>query len=129
MNMSAEIVVVLITVFGGLAATILLELFKRLLSRARDRSGQDARLRNELRAEAERAKDQLDEIRAEIKASEKEADKWRSDYWSLFNSYNNLRALLDKVDAEKMTVEELRAKIHSQAPHEARLDQDRNSAE
>jgi uncharacterized coiled-coil DUF342 family protein len=121
--MSAEIVVVLITVFGGLAATILLELFKRLLGRARDRSGQDSRLRNELRAEAERAKDQLDEIRAEIKASEKEADKWRSDYWSLFNSYNNLRALLDKVDAEQMTVAQLRARIPNQAPHEVRLEE------
>lgn len=95
--MSEGIVIAVIGVVSTVAATTLLEVVKKGLSRAKDKSEQDSGLRTELRADLQTKRDELIELKKELRILEDESDKWRQDYWSLYAIFFRLKLIAIKL--------------------------------
>lgn len=114
--MSEGVAIAVIGVVSTIAATTLLEVVKKVLSRATDKSEQDSGLRGELRQDLETKRDEIEGLKKELKELEKESDKWRVDYWTLYSAFFSLRLIAIKIYQNDP---ELRAQIEKiLAPHE-----------
>lgn len=114
--MSEGIVIAVIGVVSTAVATTLLEVVKKGLSKAKDQSDRDSGLRTELRQDLETRRQELIELKRELKALELESDKWRQDYWSLYSVFFQLKLIAIKFYQNDP---ELRMQIENiLAPHE-----------
>lgn len=115
-KISEGIVIAVIGVVSTVAATTLLEVVKKGLSRAKDKSEQDSGLRTELRADLQTKRDELIELKKELRALEDESDKWRQDYWSLYAIFFRLKLIAIKLYQNDPVMREQIENIL--APHE-----------
>ena len=117
--MSEAVVISLIGVFSGVFATAILKILEKFLGKAKEKADADSGIRSELRLELDRKIDDVKNLKKEIRDLEAEVDRWKADYWSLFDTFFQLR-MLAKIMA--YTDPEASAKIESfLAPHEAKL--------
>lgn len=113
---SEGIVIAVIGVVSTVAATSVLEIVKRFLSRAKDKSEQDSGLRTELREDLSSKRTEIADMKRELKELEEESDRWRIDYWALFAVFFQLRLVAIKFYENDPT---MRAQIEKiLAPHE-----------
>ncbi|ASZ75004.1 hypothetical protein FDI69_gp182 [Rhodococcus phage Trina] len=114
--MSDTVVVAVIGVVSTIAAGGLLEIVKKSLSKAKDKTDADSGLRSELRQDLETKRDELLALKKELKELEIESDKWRQDYWTLYALFFQLKLIATKLTQNDP---ELKQQIENiLAPHE-----------
>lgn len=114
--MSDAVVVAVIGVVSTIAAGGLLEIVKKSLSKAKDKTDADSGLRSELRQDLETKRDELLALKKELKELEIESDKWRQDYWTLYALFFQLKLIATKLTQNDP---ELKQQIENiLAPHE-----------
>lgn len=79
------------TIFGGAG----LEITKRWLNRAKDRTDTAKLLRDELRADTVTLRKEIVDLKAEVDKIEAEVIKWREQYLELREKYVTLRGLYE----------------------------------
>lgn len=114
--MSEAIIIALIAAFSGGFATGFLKILEKFLGKAKAKADADSGIRSELRLELDRKIKDVEALKAELRDLEKEVDKWRVDYWALYQVFFQLK-LISQVIAQ--TDPDLKAKLDAiLAPHE-----------
>ena len=114
-------VIALISLFSGGLATALLKILEKFLNKAKDESSEQSELRSELRIELDRKKEELTDLREELRLTESESQRWRTDYWALYEVFFQLK-LMGQVMAQ--TSPEIKSRIDLiTAPHERKLEE------
>lgn len=117
--MSEALIISLIGVFSGAVATAFLKILERFLGRAKDKAEADSGIRSELRIELDRKLEEVKSLKLEMRNLEAEADRWRIDYWTLFEVFFQLK-LIGQLMAQSNP--ELKTKIDAiVAPHEKKI--------
>ena len=119
--MPEAVVIALISLFSGGLATALLKILEKFLNKAKDESSEQSELRSELRIELDRKKEELTSEREESRVNQAEAERWRADYWALYEVFFQLK-LMGQVMAQ--TSPEIKTRIDLiTAPHERKLEE------
>ena len=114
--MSEAIIIAIIGLFSGGVATGFLKILEKFLGKAKDKAEQDSGIRSELRLELDRKLAEVKQLKEEMRQLEAEADRWRVDYWTLFEVFFQLK-VIGQLQAQSNP--ELKAKIDAiLAPHE-----------
>lgn len=117
--MSEAVIIAIIGAVASLVAALFLKILEKGLGRAKERQDRAGVFRNELRTELERAAEERKALKEELDLTEKSEDRWRRQYWSLFERFFRIRLiaiLLAKDDDQS------RSEIDRiQAPHEEDL--------
>lgn len=85
---------VLISVIALLSAaisTIGLKLVERWLNKSKDKDSSQLEMRNELRTDLASRTDEVERLKAEATALEKEIDEWRRKYYEIVEAYLKLK--------------------------------------
>lgn len=86
-------IIAIISLFSGGAATILLKLLETFLGRKKEKLSYESDLRKELREELERKEDTISDLKKEFDNLQQEVARWRIDYWELFEAFYQLKIL------------------------------------
>lgn len=118
--MSEGILIAVIGLFSGGLSAALLKILEKFLGKAKEKSEADSGIRSELRLELDRKLDEVKALKVEMRDLEAQADKWRFDYWALFEVFFQLK-IIGQLMAQSNP--ELKAQIDAIiAPHEKKLD-------
>lgn len=119
--MSEAIIIAIIGLFSGGLATALLKILEKFLGKAKEKAEADSGIRSELRLELDRKLDEIKSLKDEMKVLEDAADKWRFDYWSLFEVFYQLKMISQQITDPilKQKIEEILATRLSRAKDEA----------
>jgi chromosome segregation ATPase len=68
-----------------------IKIMESWLTRNKNKSEQDKQFRDELRAEAEGLRKQLDKLKDELRQAEKELDDFKEKYWKIYTEYQQFK--------------------------------------
>ncbi|QLF83434.1 hypothetical protein SEA_NICEHOUSE_221 [Rhodococcus phage NiceHouse] len=95
--MSEAVVIAIIGLFSGGLATALLKILEKFLGKAKEKAEADSGIRSELRLELDRKLEEVKALKDEMKVLEDAADKWRFDYWALFEVFYQLKMISQQI--------------------------------
>lgn len=117
--MSEAVWISVIGLFSGGIGVGLLEILKHYVKRSDRKVEADQELRQELRLELDRKIAEIDALKQEMRKLEDAADKWRLDYWALFEIFFQIKMLSLQVAQTNPTLREQLEQIT--APHEQKM--------
>lgn len=101
MMLSENVIIAIIGAFSALSAGVLIEIVKRVLSKAQDEKDREAAreeaLSTGLRTDLLRKAEELLYIKEQLEAIEREKNNWRDEYYRLYEEYVTLRILAKEV--------------------------------
>lgn len=82
---------VLVALVSALFGGGFIKIMEGWLSRSKQKSEQDKLFRDELRAEAEGLRKQLETLKNELKQAEDELDDFKKKYWQIYSEYQQFK--------------------------------------
>lgn len=117
--MSEAVLVSLIGLFSGSFGIGIFKIIEKFMGRSKERQEADSGLRVELRLDLDRRAVEIMNLKKEIQELEAAADKWRLDYWALFEIFFQIKMLTLQVALDNP---HLKAQLESiLAPHEQKI--------
>jgi len=93
MGMSEGIIIAIIGLFSVIISQTLAETLKKLFSKAKEKADVGTAFRDELRKEIDRKDEEIAELRKEVRFLEGDKDRWRVDYFKIYQAFFELKAL------------------------------------
>lgn len=86
-----NVLISLIALLSAAISTIGLKLVERWLNKSKDKDTSQLEMRNELRNDLASGKEEIERLKAEVSAMEKEVDEWRRKYYEIVEAYLKLK--------------------------------------
>lgn len=90
-----NILISIIALLSAAISTIGLKLVERWLNKSKDKDSSQLEMRNELRTDIASKVEEIERLKAEIAAMEKEIDEWRKKYYEIVEAYLKLKYSYD----------------------------------
>lgn len=115
--MSEGIIIAIVGLLSVVLSQALNSLLQKLLGRAKEKTDQDQKFREELRTEIRRRDEEIAKLRAENEILDRSRDKWRFDYFVLYQVFHELKAiavgLLHRAGETDIVLPQLPARRHT----------------
>lgn len=109
--MSEGIIVAIVGLLSVVLGQTLNQLLQKLLGRAKEKHDEGEKWREELRTEIRRKEDELVRLKTENAMLDNEKDKWRFDYFVLYQAFHEMKVLavglIHRLGADNIELPEL----------------------